>query len=90
MTEEEDKRERLMQKKLQRQPVDQKGLGALEKGQWMPQPSTGSPYRDQEAGTHTKAPWAPDAGRDWGQEKKGTTEDEMTGWHHRIDAHEFG
>ena len=59
MTEEEDKRERLMQKKLQRQPVDQKGLGALEKGQWMPQPSTGSPYRDQEAGTHTKAPWAP-------------------------------
>ena len=30
-----------------------------------------------------------DAGRDWGQEK-GTTEDEMTGWHHRLDAHEFG
>ena len=24
----------------------------------------------------------PDAGRDWGQEEKGTTEDEMTGWHH--------
>ena len=24
----------------------------------------------------------PDAGRDWGQEKKGTTEDEMAGWHH--------
>ena len=59
MTEEEDKRERLTQKKLQRQPVDQKGLGDLEKGQWMPQPSTGSPHRDQEAGTHTKAPWAP-------------------------------
>ena len=32
----------------------------------------------------------PDAGRDWGQEKKGTTEDEMAGWHHRLDAHEFG
>ena len=30
----------------------------------------------------------PDAGRDWGQEKKGTTEDEMAGWHHRLDAHE--
>ena len=30
-----------------------------------------------------------DAGRDWGQEKKGTTEDEMAGWHHRLDAHEF-
>ena len=32
----------------------------------------------------------PDAGRDWGQEEKGTTEDEMVGWHHRLDAHEFG
>ena len=31
-----------------------------------------------------------DAGRDWGQEEKGTTEDEMTGWHHRFNAHEFG
>ena len=30
-----------------------------------------------------------DAGRDWGQEKKGTTEDEMVGWHHRLDGHEF-
>ena len=25
-----------------------------------------------------------DAGRDWGQEEKGTTEDEMAGWHHRL------
>ena len=32
----------------------------------------------------------PDAGRDWGQEEKGTTEDEMAGWHHRLDTHEFG
>ena len=32
----------------------------------------------------------PDAGKDWGQEEKGTTEDEMAGWHHRVDAHEFG
>ena len=31
-----------------------------------------------------------DAGRDWGQEEKGTTEDEMVGWHHQLDAHEFG
>ena len=30
-----------------------------------------------------------DAGRDWGQEKKGMTEDEMDGWHHRLDAHEL-
>ena len=32
----------------------------------------------------------PDAGRDWGQEEKGTTENEMAGWHHQLDAHEFG
>ena len=31
----------------------------------------------------------PDAGRDWGQEEKGTTEDEMAGWHHQLNAHEF-
>ena len=31
-----------------------------------------------------------DAGRDWGQEEKGMTEDEMAGWHHQLDAHEFG
>ena len=30
-----------------------------------------------------------DAGRDWEQEEKGTTEDEMAGWHHRLDGHEF-
>ena len=30
-----------------------------------------------------------DAGRHWGQEEKGTTEDEMAGWHHRLDGHEF-
>ena len=30
-----------------------------------------------------------DAGRDWGQEEKGTTEDEMSGWHHRLDGREF-
>ena len=29
-----------------------------------------------------------DAGRDWGQEEKGTTEDEMAGWHHELDGHE--
>ena len=31
-----------------------------------------------------------DAGRDWGQEEMGTTEDEMAGWHHQLDGHEFG
>ena len=32
----------------------------------------------------------PDARKDWGQEEKGTTEDEMVGWHHRFDGHGFG
>ena len=31
----------------------------------------------------------PDAGKDWGKEEKGTTEDEMVAWHHRRDGHEF-
>ena len=30
-----------------------------------------------------------DAGRDWGQEEKGTTEDELAGWHHWLYGHEF-
>ena len=29
-----------------------------------------------------------DAGRDWGQEKKGTTKDEVAGWHHGLNGHE--
>ena len=31
----------------------------------------------------------PDAGKDWGQEEKGTTEDEMVRWHHRLNGHKF-
>ena len=31
----------------------------------------------------------PDAGKDWRQEEKGTIEDEMVGWHHRLNGHEF-
>ena len=31
----------------------------------------------------------PNAGKDWGQEEKGTTEDEMVGWHHWLNRHEF-
>ena len=45
--------------------------------------------------------WPPDAknrliqkdsddGNDWRQEEKGTTEDEMVRWHHRLNGHEFG
>ena len=32
---------------------------------------------------------APDAGKDWRQEEKGTTADEVVGWHHQLNAHEF-
>ena len=32
----------------------------------------------------------PDAGKDWRQEEKGTTEDEMVEWHHRLNGHELG
>ena len=53
-----------------------------------------------DAETETPALWPPDAqsqligkdpdvGKDWGQEEKGTTEDEMVGWHHRFNGHEF-
>ena len=31
----------------------------------------------------------PDAGKDWRQEKKGSTEDKNVGWHHQLDGHEF-
>ena len=31
----------------------------------------------------------PDAGKDWGQEEKEATEDEMVGWHHRLNGHKF-
>ena len=31
----------------------------------------------------------PDSGKDWGQEEKGTTEDEMVGWHHQFNGHGF-
>ena len=31
----------------------------------------------------------PDAGKDWRQKEKGTTEDEMVGWHHQMNGHEF-
>ena len=52
--------------------------------------------------TKAEAPilWPPDAkswliwkdhdtGKDWGQEEKGTTEDEMVGWHHQLNGHEL-
>ena len=32
----------------------------------------------------------PNAGKDWGQEENGMTEDEMVGWHHQLSGHRFG
>ena len=32
----------------------------------------------------------PGAGKDWGQEEEGMTEDEMARWHHRLNGHDFG
>ena len=57
-------------------------------------------FRRNDAKAETPVLWPPhakswltgkdsDAGRDWGQEEKGMTEDEMAGWHHRLDGHEF-
>ena len=40
--------------------------------------------------THWKIVNLHDAGKDLRQEEKGTTEDEMAGWHHRLDGGEFG
>ena len=54
-----------------------------------------------DAEAETPIPWSPDvknpligkdpdAGKDWRWEEKGTTEDEMVGWHHRLNGHGFG
>ena len=40
-------------------------------------------HKEQLIGKH------PDAGKDWGQEEKGVTEDEMVGWHHWLEGREF-
>ena len=53
-----------------------------------------------DAEAETPIPWSPDAknwliwknpdaGKDWRQEEKGMTEDEMAGWHHQLNGHEF-
>ena len=64
--------------------------------------ATGDQWRNnsRDAKAETPVLWPPhakswligkdsDAGRDWGQEEKGTTEDEMAGWHHWLYGHEF-
>ena len=42
------------------------------------------PYAEHMTDSSEKA----DAGEDWGQEEKGTIEDEVVGWHHQLDGHE--
>ena len=49
---------------------------------WLPNAKSWLIEKDPDAGKDS------DAGRDWGQEEKGTTEDEMAGWHHRVDGRE--
>ena len=44
---------------------------------WPPEPKNWLMWKD------------PDAGKDWRQEQKGTTEDEVVAWHHRLNGHEF-
>ena len=44
---------------------------------WLPNAKSQFPGKD------------PDAGKDWGQEEKGVTEDEMVGWHNWLNGHEF-
>ena len=39
-------------------------------------------FGGNDAEAETPVLWPPHAGRNWGQEEKGTTEDEMAGWHH--------
>ena len=57
-------------------------------------------FRKNDAKAETPVLWPPhvkrwligkdsDAGRDWVKEEKGMTEDEMAGWHHRLDGREF-
>ena len=51
-------------------------------------PGTGEPGGLLSMGSHRVG--HPNAGRNWGQEDNRMTEDEMAGWHHRLDGHEFG
>ena len=69
-------------------------------GFWFNHPQEDGLFGRNDVKAETSVLWPPlvkswligkdsDAGRDWGQEKKGTTEDEMAGWHHWLDGREF-
>ena len=83
--------------KLIRSPLDGKEIQPVHSEGDQPWDFSGR----NDAKTETPVLWPPhtkswligkdsDAGRDWGQEEKGTTEDEMAGWHHRLDGRGFG
>ena len=77
-------------------PLDNKELKPISLKGNQPWISTGRTDPETEAST-LRPPdmksWLtgedPDAEKDWGQEEKGTTEDEMVGWHHRLNGYEF-
>ena len=84
-------------------PVDSKEIQLVHpKGNqsWMNIQSVLNEYGRTDAEAETLILWPPDvknwliwkdpdAGKDWRREEKGTTEDEIVGWHHRYDGHEF-
>ena len=72
----------------------------MKKKKQMTQKKNGQSLWNGDAKAETPVLWPPhvkswligrnsDAGRDWGQEEKGTTEEEMVGWHHWLDGREF-
>ena len=70
--------DRILKEELPRSVGAQYATG----GQWRNNPR-------KNEGMEPKQKQHPDAGRDWGQEEKGMTEDEMAEWHHQLDGHEF-
>ena len=71
------------------QPVNPKGNQPwifIERTDWCWSWNSNTLATSCEELTHWKRPWLWEG---WGQEETGTTEDEMAGWHHRLDGHEF-
>ena len=83
-------------RKILESPLDSKEIKSVNPKRYQPWIFIGR--TDAEAGTPILWPpdaknqligKDPDAGKDWRQEEKGTTEDEMVGWHHWLDGHGF-
>ena len=84
----------------QKCPLDCKEFKPVNKGNqpWVFTVRTGAKAKARISWTHAVNNLAamsqfigkdPDAGKDWGQEEKGMTEDEVVGWHHWFNGHEF-